>query len=863
MSLSPCTVNIDPSDISGFDNAITTLPTGSVICLNAGTAFWDALQEDPSGNGPHGVKHLEIRGAGTMPEVGSAGETIITIGSGPAFAGKEGPDGNVIISNIRFIFPTTSSFNPANEGIIGWGPTSGGKPWIIHHNDFIIEPADCGTAIVCLNMASPGIVYRNYFHNVPVENCSGGSNHWTTTNQEVIDWKITDPSGTDWATASTFGTADTTGARNAYFEDNEFHNFAVALNRSGSSRTVFRFNKLYSASITDHGFDTSPQGDRHSEVYNNQFICDPLQTIQLSSWDSTRGGSHYVFNNTFDVATADTCGYPNGDIPNVKIDQMKLQEGVNVSTWPGAYPDTYPVAHQIGWGYITGATNVGSSTKQGDPGGAGFDQDLEPHYYINNRGNDTDTLSINHGYINDAPIITTSIASKSSETSLAAPVMYVSSGEDIVAVFADRIGGSAPTISDSESLTWTALQGGTNGSIRLSAWRARATSSSMMTVTFHFPSSGSAAHAGTVMAFRNLATSPIDKNPTAANFTSQSTINAPATGTLSAPCTDGSFSNTNDCEVIIGYYAIDGPTTLTGLGTWGSDELVPSNSYRVPWTQYVSIGNTGINGTTGGSDITVAAIYKYATSTATDTPQLLDNTTTRSGVAGTLSLKQNGDPQLETQEFFAANREYYDQQNWSSPCQTSSSSPFNGTSGTGCGTRALRPSTCTAGVGYWSFDAGTWNTTNNPQNATVFGGTTRYNGVLDKCTATNSWHDAWYVPKDYPHPLATEIGSGAVSAAPVVSLDTPAVGATVSGSSVSIQGSATSDASIASMALKIDGTQVATSGSSPVTYSWNSNNSKIGRHTITVTATDTNGLTTSHDYTILHGKKGRGFLGVR
>jgi hypothetical protein len=60
--------------------------------------------------------------------------------------------------------------------------------------------------------------------------------------------------------------------------------------------------------------------------------------------------------------------------------------------------------------------------------------------------------------------------------------------------------------------------------------------------------------------------------------------------------------------------------------------------------------------------------------------------------------------------------------------QTSPTSPFNGTSGTGWGTLANRPSACTTGVGYWATDQGNWNQSGS-------GG----QGELFVCKATNTW----------------------------------------------------------------------------------------------------------------------------
>lgn len=69
---------------------------------------------------------------------------------------------------------------------------------------------------------------------------------------------------------------------------------------------------------------------------------------------------------------------------------------------------------------------------------------------------------------------------------------------------------------------------------------------------------------------------------------------------------------------------------------------------------------------------------------------------------------------------------------------------FTGATGIGCGPRSSRPSTCTAGVAWWSADQGSWN-----QSGNGFG-----NGVLDICTSSNTWTNASYAPYTYPHPLA-------------------------------------------------------------------------------------------------------------
>jgi len=98
-----------------------------------------------------------------------------------------------------------------------------------------------------------------------------------------------------------------------------------------------------------------------------------------------------------------------------------------------------------------------------------------------------------------------------------------------------------------------------------------------------------------------------------------------------------------------------------------------------------------------------------------------------------------GGPVGNPNDILLPNRDYYNEV--STSAQTSSTSPFDGTVGTGFGTLANRPTTCTTGVAYWATDQGNWNQSGS-------GG----QGELYVCGPTNAW-TLHYEPAPYPYAL--------------------------------------------------------------------------------------------------------------
>lgn len=86
---------------------------------------------------------------------------------------------------------------------------------------------------------------------------------------------------------------------------------------------------------------------------------------------------------------------------------------------------------------------------------------------------------------------------------------------------------------------------------------------------------------------------------------------------------------------------------------------------------------------------------------------------------------------------------------------------FDGSEGVGVGTWAERPSSCTAGVGYWATDRGDWNSKAPGPD-----------GQLYHCTDSGDWA-LHYVPYTYPHPAQSgSTGGGGNPPAPPTNLTT-------------------------------------------------------------------------------------------
>lgn len=716
-------------DRASVQAAVDAAADGDTICVPSGTATWTSAVEG-------GSKAFELRGAGNRQTTcsgndlflggcGAADQTVIHCDSTDhkCLSVTGSASNYTIITNIKWTADDTT--DTMNFGVILVNAQDSGElPVIIRYNTFDVQNTCNGPKLIVYG-AKGGIITRNRAVAEVID--TGGCNR-TNTNVMFAVHLITDD-GSWWGSAHTLGTADASGQSNLYVEANYIEGMNSASDMNTSSRMVRRFNDLHGASWSGHGYDSSTQGQRHWEDYGNHYHCDV--EINLSNYNSHRGGTGMIFNEQYDAASGSFCNFGEGtSMPSIHTAIYKLMQCVEISGWPGTYSNTYPVSHQFGWGWISGSNQaVGSSTQQFDPGGAGFQQALEPAYFFNNVSNTAALFDVQSGYTGTCRAMAQSVTRKTTGTTLQV-LSYLSQDQDAAVFCADLIGGSALTIADDKSNTWTALQGGTN-TVRLSAWRTRAGASGMTTVTVTSDSSANAI-ACTMIQLRGVTDATPDKNPAVAND-STSPYDGPSTGVL-----------TQAANIIIGYFALNGPTAYDGSGLGhNSDTVAPGSSDIQASTGPYETG-LGIRGTTGGvatTNATIGVVYRVVNATTAVQPQLTNATANRTGVAGTVAYKISSAAALDLQntDFIQNNREYYKDEGAS--CSGASCAD-----GVGVGARASRPGNCTTGTAWWATDqGGNWDTSNGSAN----------DGTLDKCTATNTWTNAVYTPKTYPHPNAS------------------------------------------------------------------------------------------------------------
>lgn len=258
------------------------------------------------------------------------GSTIVNAaGSGPIMVITPDQSGHVEISDFHF----TQGGNTGSGRYHLIVEPAAGRAVLIHDCQF--DNAAFGFRDIEWR-TNGGVIYNCVFTSVNRQDTSG------------IAFKNPQPSSS-WQTASTVGTADSDGEHNTYLEDCTFKDvYLQALDLDDNSRTVVRHCKFDNSGITSHGWDTSPQGTRQWEIYDNEFVFtgggDPPNPypLNLNYWFYVRGGTGVMFGNVIPAIQSQYWG-SKGSI-NLTVYNIRRR-----TSSPGCQT-SYPAARQFGFG---------------------------------------------------------------------------------------------------------------------------------------------------------------------------------------------------------------------------------------------------------------------------------------------------------------------------------------------------------------------------------------------------------------------------------------------------------------------------------------------------------------------------------
>ena len=343
--------NGSPGDTQAAVNAAAS---GSTVQIPNGTYSWTSGVVI-SGKG---IRLIGQSVDGVTLRNDSAVEAILLV--------SEARDRSVEIAGLRFVSGTPSG--PAGScHHLRVVHSPGGKPVLVH--DCYFETNYVSVLFGLGWLTNGGVIWRcQFFSNYAL---AGG-----------IQFKSAN-SGT-WQTPSTFGTADVNGTANTYVEDCTFTGIYISgVDMDDNSRTVLRHCTLNNSSIYCHGQDTSPEGVRHWEVYDNTCIYTPSGTppgfpkvaypLNLQSWFSVRGGTGIIADNVFPT------------IPNKNAIQMNV---FSINRHSNSIPcqTSYPAARQVGQTWV-GAGGYAYANAPVD--GKGYFRD--PVYIWGNKGSATES----------------------------------------------------------------------------------------------------------------------------------------------------------------------------------------------------------------------------------------------------------------------------------------------------------------------------------------------------------------------------------------------------------------------------------------------------------------------------------------
>jgi hypothetical protein len=318
------------------ETAINAAQDGDTVRVPAGICVW--------------TTGVTISGKGIHLQGASQGAVTLTHNAGSASLIDVDEDAShlIEISNLRFIEGTGNGDNHLQI-------ESGGRPVLVHDNYFETN----GKILRSIRWGSnKGVIWHNEFFSNKQDD------------QAIVF--VNNALDSSWTTPDTMGMRDTTGESNVYVEDNLFRRiYLQALDPDSNSRVVIRYNTFDNSALASHGADTSEDGVRHWEIYNNTFVftnfgdCSGAQTLPLNWFFYIRGGTGVIADNVW--SDINSCAW--SDKPELIMTIQNLRRN------SGPYPcwTTYPAPRQIGQShdgmtpttdpvYIWGNTGGGNST---------------------------------------------------------------------------------------------------------------------------------------------------------------------------------------------------------------------------------------------------------------------------------------------------------------------------------------------------------------------------------------------------------------------------------------------------------------------------------------------------------------------
>ena len=273
------------------------------------------------------------------------------------------------------------------------------------------------------------LIHDNFFESNQADIIDGNSNRGVISNNSFVfspfstgqyaAIRIKDPNNTalsySWGTASTMGTADTTGQGNLYFETNDIQADGAGTDFDDNARAVFRYNFLNNVGTGSHGADTSFIGMRYLEFYNNVGIFQAYTdgtTANVPRGLFVRGGTFVFHDNTLPVINSQDWGIKN----DIEMTVMTLTRKDTLACWGAGFTTAgqyYPAPRQVGFGRVTGSgtvtypplgyNNASVTTNATGYTGSVYVGDSEPAYIWNNNRT-ISTATSNYPYSSTDPL---------------------------------------------------------------------------------------------------------------------------------------------------------------------------------------------------------------------------------------------------------------------------------------------------------------------------------------------------------------------------------------------------------------------------------------------------------------------------